>query len=73
MISAFTWAPGEEGRVALFPIRHPDIWEFRKKIEALHWTAQEVDLSRDKRDWEGRMSAETAIGASTPQRCCSCR
>ena len=58
MIGAFTWAPGEEGRVALFPIRHPDIWEFRKKIEALHWTAQEVDLSRDKRDWEGRMSAD---------------
>jgi ribonucleoside-diphosphate reductase subunit M2 len=58
MVSAFTWEPGENDRVALFPIRHPDIWDFRKKIEALHWTAQEVDLTRDKRDWAERMSAD---------------
>ena len=58
MTAAFKWEPGEESRVALFPVRHPDIWDFRKKIEALHWTAQEVDLTRDKRDWEERMSAD---------------
>ena len=54
----FNWAPGEEGRIALFPIQHPDIWAFRKKMEALHWNAQEVDLTRDKKDWTTRMSDE---------------
>ena len=56
--SAFDWAPGEADRVALFPIRHPDIWAFRKKMEALHWNAQEVDLTRDGKDWATRMSDE---------------
>jgi ribonucleotide reductase beta subunit family protein with ferritin-like domain len=55
--SAFAWEAGERERVALFPIRHPDIWAFRKKLEALHWNAQEVDLTHDKKDWE-RMSGE---------------
>jgi ribonucleotide reductase beta subunit family protein with ferritin-like domain len=55
---AFVWAAGEEDRVALFPIRHPDVWAFRKKMEALHWNAQEVDLTRDKKDWTTRMNDE---------------
>lgn len=49
--SNFTWGD-ESGRLALFPIKHSDIWDFRKTIEALHWTAQEVDLTRDRRDWD---------------------
>ena len=49
--SAFKWAAGEEDRISLLPIQHDDIWEFCKLMEALHWTAQEVDLTRDKRDW----------------------
>lgn len=53
----FRWAEGEESRLALLPIRHEDIWAFRKRLEALHWTAQEVDLSRDRRCWEERMTA----------------
>lgn len=52
----FTWAPGERERMSLFPIRHSDVWAFRKQLEALNWTAQEVDLSQDRRDWETRMS-----------------
>jgi ribonucleotide reductase beta subunit family protein with ferritin-like domain len=52
---AFAWQDGEADRVALFPIRHADIWDFRKKMEALHWNAQEVDLTRDKKDWVSRM------------------
>lgn len=55
---AFNWADGEETRIALFPIRHPYVWEFRKKLEALHWNAQEVDLTRDRNDWTQRMSAD---------------
>jgi len=52
--SAFKWAPGEKDR-NLFPIRHEDLWDFRKKLEALHWNAQEVDRSKDKKDWLTRM------------------
>ena len=55
--SAFVWAPGEDSRIALFPIQNPRIWEFRKKMEALHWVPQEVDLSRDKQDWK-KMSSD---------------
>jgi ribonucleoside-diphosphate reductase beta chain len=56
--SAFRWAPGEADRLGLLPIRHPDIWAFRKKIEALDWKAQEVDLTKDKSDWTTRMNGD---------------
>jgi len=55
---AFRWELGEKERVSLRPIRHGDIWKFRKKIEGLHWTAQEVDLSKDRSDWDNRMNAD---------------
>ena len=39
-------------RFVLFPIRHQEIWEMYKKAEASFWTAEEVDLSSDLKDWE---------------------
>ncbi|VDN50773.1 unnamed protein product [Dracunculus medinensis] len=39
-------------RFVIFPIKYPDIWEFYKKAVASFWTPEEVDLSRDYRDWE---------------------
>ena len=39
-------------RFVLFPIRHHDIWKFYKQAEASFWTAEEIDLSHDLRDWE---------------------
>ena len=39
-------------RFVLFPIEHNDIWNFYKKSEASFWTAEEIDLSDDLRDWE---------------------
>merc|ERR1719324_2052375 len=39
-------------RWVMFPIQHPEIWEMYKKHEASFWTAEEVDLSQDARDWE---------------------
>jgi ribonucleotide reductase beta subunit family protein with ferritin-like domain len=56
--SEFLWEQGEGERLSLRPIRHDDVWAFRKKMEALHWIAQEVDLSRDAADWNGRMSED---------------
>jgi len=39
-------------RWVMFPIRHPQFWEMYKKHEASFWTAEEIDLSQDGRDWE---------------------
>lgn len=39
-------------RFVLFPIQHADIWEYYKKAEASFWTAEEIDLSQDLKDWE---------------------
>lgn len=40
-------------RFVLFPIQHQEIWEMYKKHEASFWTAEEIDLSQDNKDWEG--------------------
>lgn len=39
-------------RFVIFPIEHNDIWEFYKQHQAAFWTAEEVDLSNDIRDWQ---------------------
>jgi len=39
-------------RWVMFPIQHPEIWEMYKKHEASFWTAEEIDLSQDVRDWD---------------------
>jgi len=38
-------------RFVLFPIQNPQVWEFYKKAEASFWTAEEIDLSQDQKDW----------------------
>jgi ribonucleoside-diphosphate reductase beta chain len=43
-------------RFVLFPISHPDIWEMYKKAEASFWTAEEIDLSPDLRDWSEKLN-----------------
>lgn len=39
-------------RFILYPIQHDDVWQMYKKAEASFWTAEEVDLGSDRRDWE---------------------
>lgn len=39
-------------RFVLFPIQHQRIWEMYKKHEASFWTAEEIDLSHDQKDWD---------------------
>lgn len=41
-----------KNRFVLFPIQHNDIWQMYKQAEASFWTAEEIDLSADMRDWE---------------------
>ncbi|MEP1094549.1 MAG: ribonucleotide-diphosphate reductase subunit beta [Cyclobacteriaceae bacterium] len=43
-------------RFVLFPIQHDDIWQFYKKAEASFWTAEEIDLSQDLKDWSETMN-----------------
>ena len=38
-------------RYTLFPIRHKEIWQLYKKHQAAFWTAEEIDLEQDIRDW----------------------
>lgn len=40
-------------RFVLFPIQHNKIWEMYKQAEASFWTAEEIDLAPDMKDWEG--------------------
>jgi len=39
-------------RWVLFPIQYPAIYEMYKKHEASFWTAEEIDLAQDSKDWE---------------------
>jgi len=39
-------------RWVLFPIQYPGIYEMYKKHEASFWTAEEIDLAQDSKDWD---------------------
>ena len=39
-------------RYSLFPIKDLEIWAKYKEAEASFWTAEEIDLSKDKEDWD---------------------
>lgn len=40
-------------RFVILPIQYDSIWKMYKKAEASFWTVEEVDLSKDLKDWEG--------------------
>jgi len=39
-------------RYVMFPVQDQDIWNMYKKHVASFWTAEEVDLSQDTKDWK---------------------
>ena len=41
-----------EDRFCLFPIKEDAVWRMYKQAEASFWTAEEIDLSMDYRDWQ---------------------
>jgi len=45
-------------RFVLFPIQHHDIWKYYKQAEASFWTAEEIDLSHDLKDWANLTDGE---------------
>lgn len=46
-------------RFVLLPIQHDDIWQMYKKHEASFWTAEEIDLSPDLKDWANLNEGES--------------
>jgi ribonucleoside-diphosphate reductase beta chain len=45
-------------RFVILPINYPRIWEMYKKHEASFWTAEEIDLSGDQKDWQSLNDGE---------------
>tara|TARA_B100000214_G_C23973830_1_gene631597 strand:+ start:3863 stop:4939 length:1077 start_codon:yes stop_codon:yes gene_type:complete len=46
----------EENRYVIFPIKYDEIWKMYKKAEANFWTTEELDLSKDNRDFTSKMN-----------------
>jgi len=42
----------DDNRFVMFPIKHNDIWEMYKKQVDCFWRAEEIDLSKDLKNWE---------------------
>ena len=42
----------DDSRYVMFPIKDQDIWKMYKKQEDLFWRAEEIDLSKDNKDWD---------------------
>ncbi len=45
-------------RFVILPINYPQIWEMYKKHEASFWTAEEIDLGDDMKDWNNLNDGE---------------
>ena len=45
-------------RFVLFPIQNDAVWQMYKKAEASFWTAEEIDLGQDLKDWESLNDGE---------------
>jgi ribonucleoside-diphosphate reductase subunit M2 len=39
-------------RYTLFPIQYPEVWKMYKRAVAAFWTPEEIDFSKDLRDWD---------------------
>lgn len=42
----------DDNRYVMFPIEHNDIWQMYKRQVDCFWRAEEVDLSKDLKDWD---------------------
>jgi ribonucleotide reductase beta subunit family protein with ferritin-like domain len=47
-----------DDRFVMFPIIHNDIWQMYKKQVDCFWRPEEIDLSRDKQDWDKLTTSE---------------
>jgi ribonucleotide reductase beta subunit family protein with ferritin-like domain len=42
----------QSNRFVLFPIQYPHLWQLYKKQQACFWTAEEIQLNKDRTDWD---------------------
>src|SRR6187551_17465 len=45
-------------RFVLLPIQYDNVWKMYKQAQASFWTAEEIDLSSDQKDWENLNDGE---------------
>lgn len=48
----------ENNRFTVYPIEHPDLWQFYKKAVSSFWVAEEIVLDSDRNDWEKMTEGE---------------
>ena len=48
----------DDNRFVMFPIKFDDIWKMYKKQMDSFWRAEEIDLSKDRNDWDKLESGE---------------
>ena len=55
-IAAF---PSDPDRACtIYPLHHPDVWDFYKRALAAFWTPAEIDLSEDRVHWQARLTED---------------
>jgi len=42
----------DDNRFVMFPIRYDDVWQMYKKQVDCFWRAEEIDLTKDLKDWD---------------------
>lgn len=45
-------------RLSVLPIIHDDLWKAYKTTQAMFWTAEEIDLGQDLKDWDSLKDEE---------------
>ena len=45
-------------RQKLYPIQHKDLWEYYKLHKSSFWVSEEVELYKDVRDWNEKLTDE---------------
>ena len=48
----------EESRFVIFPIKYDEIWNSYKLQQTSFWTAEEIDFSKDHKDWKNLKEEE---------------
>ena len=43
----------DDGRLTIFPVKYPQVWEMYQKAVSTFWVPEEIDFSRDIDDWNG--------------------
>jgi ribonucleoside-diphosphate reductase beta chain len=43
-------------RFSLFPVKYPILWDYYKKSEMSFWTAEEIDLGEDIKQWKDKLN-----------------